>query len=606
MSKTKSKSLPILESNFNKFQEDAARILASSSLKPLIKYIQPMCLDTKCSKILDEFINDPNLYVIPIVDDGNIPVGIITRSKILELFSRPYTRELFGRKQIIEFMDSPLVDIEPIIMEQEKDIDDVARIIADSRSHSIADGFIITCKGFYVGMGSGRDLLNAITEQKNAHLYQLAHFDALTRLPSRMLFHDRLVQACNRIVRKNEGLEPPRVFLGLLFLDLDRFKIVNDTLGHDAGDLLLKEVSQRLLACVRTEDTVSRLGGDEFTVILSQIKTTRDAAYVSEKIINSIGKPFYLHKHEVFVGVSIGIALFPIDDTNIDNLIKKADMALYHAKDNGRNHYQFFTEEMNCNISKRLALEKDLRNAIKNNEFFLVFQPIINLHTGGIDGVEALIRWKHNDIEIKPTDFIPLAEDIGLIVPIGEWVLYTACKQGSIWKDAGYEPINIAVNLSIRQLRQENFIERVEKILKKTGFDPHWLEFELTESLLMKNVEESIVVLEKLKKLGIKLSIDDFGTGYSSLSYLQHLPIDTLKMDLSFVQGIDTPGNNTNIIRAIIGLGHGLDLTLIAEGVETQAQLDFLCQQNCDKIQGYFCSHPITAEVLEKTVFLSN
>ncbi|CAK0756917.1 diguanylate cyclase [Gammaproteobacteria bacterium] len=580
---------------FDQFRGSMATILSSSSVKTLIRYIPPIYPDTRCAVVLDMFINEQTLFVLPVVDEHHIPVGLVNRNKMLETFSRPYTRELYGRKPILEFIETS-----PIIVEQDKNIDDVARIVSDTGPQSISDGFIITCEGTYVGMGSGYHLLNAITEQKNANLYQLAHFDALTGLPSRLLFQDRLLQSCSHALRKNDGRTPPRSSVALLFLDLDRFKLVNDSFGHHIGDLLLKEVAQRLLSCVRVDDTVARLGGDEFTIILPRIKNTKDVALIAQKIISTISEPFQLCEHKVFVGVSIGIAIFPADDAEINNLIQKADTALYHAKDSGRNQYQFFTEEMNQAISKRIALERNLRHALENDEFFLLFQPQANIKTGCLDGVEALIRWRHHGNEISPVDFIPFAEETDLIIKIDEWVLLTACRQGKAWQAAGLPAIPIAVNLSMRHLHQANFIERVVEILKETDFDPAWLEFELTESLLMKNVEETIILLDRLKALGVKLSIDDFGTGYSSLSYLQRLPIDTLKIDRSFVLGIDTNGTNLNIIRAIIGLAHGLGLTVIAEGVETEGQLNFLRKQQCDRIQGYLCSRPLIPAMLEQ------
>jgi len=591
---THSKKSLLLKS-LDQFRETMAMVLSSCSIKTLIKYVKPIYPDARCSIVLDMFINDQTLFVLPVVDKNNKPIGLINRNKILETFSRPYTRELYGRKPILEFIETS-----PIIVEQDKNIDDVARILSDTGPQSISDGFIITCEGAYVGMGSGYNLLNAITEQKNSNLYQLAHFDSMTGLPSRLLFKDRLVQSCSHASRKNNGITPPRTSVALLFLDLDRFKLVNDTFGHHVGDLLLKEVAQRLLLCVRMDDTVARLGGDEFTIVLPRVKNTKDVAIIAEKIVTSISKPFNLCEHEVFIGVSIGIALFPNDDSGIDNLIQKADTALYHAKGNGRNQYQFFTEEMNQAISKRITLERDLRLALEKDEFFLCFQPQANIQTGRVDGVEALIRWQHNGKEIFPADFIPFAEETDLIIKIGEWVLRTACKQGKAWQDAGFPPMQIAVNLSMRQLHQANFLECVVETLKETGFDPAWLEFELTESLLMKNIDKTIVLLEDIKALGVKLSIDDFGTGYSSLSYLQRLPIDALKIDRSFIQGIDTTGTNLNIIRAIIGLAHGLGLAVIAEGVETKTQLDFLHKQQCDRMQGYLCSRPLTPIVLEE------
>jgi len=566
-------------------------ILSSNSIKTIVKYIPPVLQLTNSAEVLELFIRDHTLRALPIVDDDTCPVGLITRNKIVEIIGRQHAQELYGQKPIIQ-----LIDDSALVFDQGKNIDDVARILADLGSESIAEGFIVTCEGIYVGMGFSRDLLNAITEKKNVHLYQLAHYDTLTGLPSRMLLQDRLIQACNHAIRKNN--ESLKVLVALLFLDLDRFKLVNDTLGYQVGDMLLKEVAQRLLSCVCHEDTVVRLGGDEFAIVLPRIKNTQDVAVVAQKIIDRLAQPFYLCKHEVFIGVSIGIALFPLDDSDINNLIQKADTALYYVKEHGRNFYQFFMDEMNQAISRWINLEKDLRTAIENHSFFLLFQPQIDISTGHIESVEALIRWQHNGNLISPADFIPFAEETGLIVPIGEWVLRSACQYGKRWSDLGL-PIKISVNLSIRQLRQPNFVEQVNVILNETGIDPKMLEFELTESMLMKNLNETIAALEKIKKLGISLAIDDFGTGYSSLSYLQKLPIDILKMDRSFIQGIDTEGANLNIINAIVGLAHGLGLILVAEGVETYVQLNFLRRQKCDRVQGYLCSKPLTPDTLE-------
>lgn len=365
------------------------------------------------------------------------------------------------------------------------------------------------------------------------------------------------------------------------------------------GDTLLIEVARRLSLCVRTEDTVARLGGDEFTIILSKIKNARDAADVAQKIIAVINKPFLLCEHEVSIGVSIGISIYPIDDLDLDNLIKKADIALYHVKNNDRNHYQFFTEEINIAMSKNLAITNNLRHALANNESFLLFQPVVNIQTRLIEGVEALVRWQHNGNAVYPNDFIPLAEETGLIIPIGEWILRTACQQGKIWQAEGLF-LRIAVNISIRQLRQVNFIKSITDILQETGFDPHYLEFELTESIFIKNIEETIAVCRLINDLGITLSIDDFGTGYSSLNYLHRLPIDVLKIDRSFVQGVDTMGTTLNIIRAIIGMAHGLGLNIIAEGIENMTQYNFLSNQKCDFFQGYLCSPPITSANLKQ------
>jgi len=434
-------------------------------------------------------------------------------------------------------------------------------------------------------------LANQRAEQQIKHL---AYHDTLTGLPNRMLFHDRLQQALSQAVREGH-------IMGVMFLDLDRFKIINDTLGHDVGDELLKAVSQRLINCIRQGDTVVRLGGDEFTIILPIIAKAEDAAFVAQKILTTLAEPFLLNHQELHITSSIGISLYPDDGTSTQTLIKNADIAMYRAKDLGKNNYQFYTADMNSRAMESITLENALRHALERDELLLHYQPQIDIRSGRIVGVEALVRWQHPEFGlVSPARFIPLAEETNLIIPIGEWVLRTACEQGRRWREQGLPVWRMGVNLSARQFRHKNLLEPIFRIVRETGFDPHHLELEITESLLMQGAGKTIAVLEELDKAGIRLALDDFGTGYSSLSYLKRFPIDTVKIDRSFVRDIHTDPNDAAITSAIIAMAHSLKLSVIAEGVETEEQLAFLRERECDEYQGYLFSKPLAAEEIER------
>lgn len=435
-----------------------------------------------------------------------------------------------------------------------------------------------------------------ITERKKSveRLNYLASHDALTNLPNRTLFYDRLGQAISRVAWRNR-------LVGVLFLDLDRFKVINDTLGHAVGDLLLQEVSKRLGLLLRNGDTVARLGGDEFVIILDDVAKAEDIAKICQKILDSLLKPFFLKGHELFITASIGISLYPNDGRDAETLLKNADTAMYKAKEQGRNNYQHFSPNMNVKALERLSLETNLRRALEREEFFLHFQPFISLATGEIIGMEALIRWRHPDLGmISPAQFIPLAEETGLIVPISDWVLKTACRQNKKWQDAGLRPIRIAVNLSARQFYERDFQKGVISTLRETGLEPHYLELELTEGTIMKSTDATITALDEFHHLGIAVAIDDFGTGYSSLNYLKRFPVDKLKIDQSFVRDIVKDPDDAAITSAIVALGHSLQLKTIAEGVETQEQLAFLQSIQCDEMQGYLFSRPLPADEAEK------
>ncbi len=432
-------------------------------------------------------------------------------------------------------------------------------------------------------------------KQTEEHLEYLAHYDSLTNLPNRVLFRDRLKQEMHRAVRN-------RYIMALMYLDLDRFKDINDTLGHFAGDQLLKKFSERVLNCLRKEDTVARLGGDEFAIILPEIGSGSGAALVAQKIISIMSGSFMLERHEVFMTVSIGITLFPLDGDDIDTMLRNADMAMYLAKEQGNNKFQFYDRSMNDKTLERLSLETNLRHALAFEEFVLHYQPQVDLITGRIIGMEALIRRKETDWLVPPSRFIPLAEETGLIVPICEWTLTKACRQSKLWQEEGLQPLRLAVNVTAGQFYQKKLIKTVEDVLKETGLNPQFLELELTERIILRDARAAIEMMHQLKDIGVYLSIDDFGTGYSSLSYLKQFPIDKLKIDISFVRDVMKDPNSASIAKAIIALAHNLNLKAIAEGVETENQLLFMLENQCDEIQGFYFSVPLPEESFKEMV----
>jgi len=431
-----------------------------------------------------------------------------------------------------------------------------------------------------------------MTEHKRAEerIRYLANHDGLTGLPNRTLLHDRIRQALAQASRH-------RTQVALLFVDLDRFKVINDTLGHAIGDRLLETVSTRLLACMREEDTVARHGGDEFVVVLPNVAQPQDAAHAAQKIVDTLSAPYLLQDRELYVTPSIGIGVYPSDGEDVQVLVKNAEAAMYHAKEAGGSTYQFYAAEMNAHAHERLDLENDLRRALKRGELLLHYQAQVETDTGRITGMEALIRWRHPERGlVSPAAFIPVAEETGLIIPIGEWVLRQACMQTKAWQEAGHPGLRMAVNLSGRQFLHGDLLQTVSGILQETGVDPHTLELELTESMLMQHTEETIATLEELSLLGVQLAIDDFGTGYSSLSYLKRFPVHRLKIDQSFVRDITTDPGDAAIADAIIAMAHSLSLGVIAEGVETAEQLEFLHSHRCEEVQGYHFSRPLPAE----------
>jgi len=417
-----------------------------------------------------------------------------------------------------------------------------------------------------------------------------AQHDFLTGLPNRMLFNDRVGQAIAWAARHMREL-------AVLFLDLDGFKHVNDSLGHSIGDKLLQSIALRLVDCVRGSDTVSRQGGDEFVVLLSEVKEPEDAAIIARRMLRVVAETHSIDQHDLHVTTSIGVSVYPDDGLDAEMLIKNADTAMYQAKENGLQSYRFFKPAMNVRALERQSIEESLRRALERQEFALHYQPKIDLRTGTISGAEAFIRWNHPTRgPVAPAQFIPVAEDSGLILPIGNWVLREACKQARAWAGAGLHLGTMAVNISAMEFRDENFLEGVFSILKDTGLDPRSLELELTESVLMKRAESTAPILQALRVEGVQVAVDDFGTGYSSLSYLQKFPIDALKIDQSFVRRITTGSGETTIVTAVISMGRSLELRVVAEGVETRKELAFLHARQCDEAQGYYFSRPVVAQ----------
>jgi diguanylate cyclase (GGDEF)-like protein len=433
-------------------------------------------------------------------------------------------------------------------------------------------------------------------QRANEQLQHVATHDALTGLPNRVLLADRLEQAIAQAERGGGSF-------ALLMVDLDRFKSINDSIGHQAGDELLKEVAQRLKSILRQIDTLARLGGDEFVIIVNCIAGPQHAESVIGDVLECIGQPMKLASIEVQTSPSIGVSLYPHDGTDPQTLLKHADAAMYHAKKMGRNTFQFFAAEMNAFTRERLELEGSLRTALCRREFVLHYQPKVDIKNGHIVGVEALIRWNHPKLGLlPPEEFIPLAEETGLIVPIGDWVLYEACRQAHAWHAAGITHLRMAVNLAAQQFRQANLVETVGGALAESALEARFLELELTETAVMQDAEESASILQRLSSIGVRLSLDDFGTGYSSLSYLQRFPLNKVKIDRSFVREIARSEGNAEIVRAIVSLAHSLRLSVIAEGVETVEQLDFLAKIGCDQYQGYYRSSALPADALEAMV----
>ena len=429
-----------------------------------------------------------------------------------------------------------------------------------------------------------------------AHLEYVANHDSLTDLPNRNLFNNRLNQMVESAKRTGQSV-------ALMFLDLDHFKSVNDSLGHAVGDELLKIVAQRLVGCVRAQDTVSRIGGDEFAIIQVGLNFPADAHVQANRMIKALAEPITIGSHKLFSGVSVGITVYPGDAETVEQLQKNADLAMYQAKEEQRNTFRFFDADLNASVQRRLFLEQELRTALSDEQFMIYFQPKVSLRDSKVSGAEALIRWRHPEHGmISPAEFIPVAERTGTISQIGEWMMVQACRQFHDWQAAGQEPLIVAVNLSPAQFKDRNIPDMVRDILRDTKLDPACLELEITETAVMRDMGDAMDVLHELHDIGVGLSIDDFGTGYSSLSYLRQLPVNRIKIDRSFVMEVDQFDAAAAIARAVVMLGKSLGLTVVAEGIEKRAQLDYLRELDCDEAQGHFFSQPLPPEEFHRFV----
>ncbi len=550
-----------------------------------------------CELALETFLADSALIALPVLDEREAPCAIIDRYPFLEFFNRSYRRELFGKRSLGHFLDQhPEICPArlPLMVEAEASLEDAAQVLMDAHPQDMTSALIVTRNQRYLGITSSHELLNVLTRRKQEELYFLAHYDALTQIPNRMLFTDRLSQACREALRSGREV-------ALLFVDVDRFKQVNDSLGHAFGDELLRAIARRMQECARESDTVARLGGDEFAILMDGVRGREDPEALAMRLVEAMREPVRIHDREVRVSLSIGIALYPSDDRDAETLLSKADAAMYEVKTSGRNGYRHFEVGLSTYSSDRSSLEEELKHALVNHEFRLCYQPQIDLSCGRTVGAEALIRWNHPRLgQLGPGSFIELAEESGLIVPIGDWVLNEVCRQHHEWLRQGLPPVRLGINISALQFHQPDFVKRVKQQLQAHGVEPCFLEFELTESLVMRKAAAVLEMLHELKDAGVLLALDDFGTGYSSLGYLSRFPIDRLKIDQSFVRGVDQLQVNASIMRAITALAKSLSLHVIAEGVETEAELALVRECGCDESQGYLHARPLSAEGFSK------
>lgn len=563
------------------------------TVRHLLRPLDPVMTGVSCGNVLNRFLADTGLYALPVVDEHAQPVTLVDRKQFIEFFSKLYSREIFGARPIMELLASHFYDgRESIMVEDGCSVEDAAKIMIDADVEQMVTGFLICSQGKYLGVANGHDLLNVITQRKQAELYHLAHYDSLTGVPNRMLFNDRFEHACLDAGRKNR-------LVALLFVEVDHFKRINDSLGHSAGDAVLCKVVERLKASARRTDTVARLAGDEFVILMEDLVTVADVDPVARRLVELMKEPITLHGHSLAVTVSVGSAIYPVDDTDVGTLLNKADAAMYHAKATGRNSYCAYSPATVMYNPASLLMVNDLRQAIEGKDLKLHYQPQVDLATGEVRGVEALVRWHHPTRGmIQPAQFIPMAEESGLIVALGESVLHQALRQMHAWDGIGTPPLRMSVNISAHQVYRRGFPRFLKALLNDYGVNPQQVELELTESVLMQNSGDVLHTLNAIKALGVQLAIDDFGTGFSSLSYLSRFPIDRLKIDQSFVRDIDRTPVNKSIAYAIVTLAQSLSLNLTAEGIEKTAEKHVIQEMGCGEGQGYLFSPALAADHL--------
>ena len=561
------------------------------TVRHLLRFLDPVGIDDPCHSIMVRFLGDAALYALPVVDASGKPVALVDRKHYVEFFSKPYSREIFSRRSVRELLaHKDYKSYDAIIVDENRSVEDVAQIIIEAGMQHMVSGFLVCSQGRYLGVANGHDLLNIITQRKQAELHYLAHYDSLTGVPNRMLLGDRLDQACRDADRKARAV-------GLLFIDVDRFKQINDSFGHSVGDAVLRAIVERLKASARRADTVARLAGDEFVILMEDLADPADVGVVARRLVQSMQQPIEMFGHSLVVTVSVGSALYPGDDTQISALLAKADAAMYEAKLRGRNGYHKYSSGTRMYNPASMVIENELRQAIERDELVLHFQPQVELASKALFGVEALVRWRHPARGlISPAQFIPIAEESGLIVPLGEWVLRQAFRQLKSWQERGLPRLRISVNISALQFQRRSFAALLKALLAEYEIEARLVELELTESALMQNVDEVLHTLKDIKSLGVSLAIDDFGTGFSSLSYLRKFPIDRLKIDQSFVRDIHSTPVNESIARAIVALAKSLSLDIIAEGIEKPSEKAVLELMGCPEGQGYLFAKPLSAD----------